>query len=78
MGRNGPNGKDLGEADVEDFVLVVVGDAVDFCGDAWRHDLVPSVYALDQVARMGRGAGTAEGVGEGGIWGEVFGDGSLL
>lgn len=52
MGGNSPNGKDLGEADIEDFVLVVVGDAVDLCGDARRHYLVPSVYALDQVARM--------------------------
>lgn len=35
VGRDGPDGKDLSEADVEDEVLLVVGDAVDFCADAW-------------------------------------------
>ena len=78
MCGNGPDGEDLGEANVEDSVLFVVGDAVDLCGDAWRHDLVPSVYALDQVTGMCRGAGAAEGMSKGGIWRKVLVDGGQL
>lgn len=74
MGRDGPNGEDLGEADVEDEVLLIVGDAVDLCGYTRRHDLVPSVYALDQIAGMCRGAGAAEGMGEARIWRKVLVD----
>lgn len=52
MGRNGPNGEDLGKTNIENQVLLIVGHTVDLCADARRHDLVPAVDSLNQVARM--------------------------
>lgn len=78
MGWDGPDSEDLSETDIEDEVLLVVGDAVDLCGYTRRHDLVPSVDALDQVARVCGRAGTAEGMGEARIWRKVLVDGGKL
>lgn len=47
MGRNGPNGKDLGKTNIENQVLLIVGHTVDLCADARRHDLVPAVDSLN-------------------------------
>ena len=74
MGRHRPDGKDLGQTDVEDLVALVEAHAGDFCRDARAHDLVPAVDAVDEVARVLRRAGAAEGVGELCVGGEVLFD----
>jgi len=69
---NGPDGKDLTHAHVQDLVLLVKGDGCDFAADFGRHDFVPAVYAVDQVAAVFGGASTAEGMRELSIGREVF------
>lgn len=78
VGGNCPDGKDLGEADVKDHVLLVKGDGGDVGGYLGRHDLVPAVDAGDQVAGVGKGAGAAERMCELSIFSKVLVDGSLL
>lgn len=54
------------------MVLLVKGDGCDLAADLGRHDLVPAVDAIDQVAAVFGGAGAAEGMGELSIGREVF------
>ena len=58
--------------------LMRLTDAVDRDVDVRTHDLVPAVDAPDQPAGAVEGAGTAEGVDEGGRGGEVPLEGCAL